>query len=266
MLALTGLALLLVVAAAGFVVLTSVGGRDADEADGYLGTFGALALIVLALPLIVFLSALQDLRRDRSSGFTEGAFGGLLVGLGALLFDDLWKLLLLILAALLVAVGVAGRLVARRAAEAGSGDSSPDTHEARRKVEPMTTRTWWFWMFAAVLTALALVSMSAAFVGYLQLVAGAGAADPHGYVQIFSIVALVVLLLPLMFLAISAQDLWRRKRGGFGWGAAGGVGLAVVGVVLPPPVGTIVSVIGVGLVALGIAGLAGTGQVSTSAE
>jgi hypothetical protein len=121
-------------------------------------------------------------------------------------------------------------------------------------------------MFAAVLTALALVSMSAAFVGYLQLVAGAGAADPHGYVQIFSIVALVVLLLPLMFLAISAQDLWRRKRGGFGWGAAGGVGLAVVGVVLPPPVGTIVSVIGVGLVALGIAGLAGTGQVSTSAE
>jgi hypothetical protein len=266
MLALTGLALLLVVAAAGFVVLTSVGGRDGGEADGYLSTYGSLALIVLALPLIVFLSALQDLRRHRSSGFTEGAFGGLLVGLGALLFDDLWKLLLLILAALLVAVGVAGRLVARRAAEAGSGDSSPDTHEARRKVEPMTTRTWWFWMFAAVLTALALVLMAAALVAYLLFAASTGSADRHGYVRIFSTLALIVLLLPLMLLVISAQDLWRRKRGGFGWGAAGGAGLAVVGVALPQPVGIIVPVLGVGLVALGIAGLAGTGQVSSSAE
>lgn len=266
MLALTGLALLLVVAAAGFVAASLVGsGVGGDDSQGYAG-IGGLALIVLALPLIVFLSALQDLRRHRSSGFTEGAFGGLLVGLGSLLFDDLWKLLLLILAALLVAVGVAGRLVARRAAEAGSGDSSLDTHDARRKVEPMTTRTWWFWMFAAVLTTLALVLMAAAFVGYLLLVVSGGDADPHGYVQIFSIVALVVLLLPLMLLLISAQDLRRRKRGGFGWGAAGGVGLAVVGVVLPQPVGIIVSVIGVGLVALGIAGLAGTGQVSTSAE
>lgn len=42
--------------------------------------------------------------------------------------------------------------------------------------------------------------------------------DPHGYVGIFGVVGLVVLLLPTMLLFSAVTDLRRRKKAGFVWG------------------------------------------------
>ncbi len=113
-------------------------------------------------------------------------------------------------------------------------------------------------MLIAVLTTLVLVLGTAALL--LSLMVGSNDSDntdPHGYFAIFSVVGLIVLLVPFLLLVSAAQDLRRHKRAGFGWGAAAGVPLFLVGSVLQAP-GIVLILLGIGLFACGIAGLSAT--------
>ncbi|MGI8992914.1 MAG: hypothetical protein ACR2FP_01310 [Nocardioidaceae bacterium] len=127
--------------------------------------------------------------------------------------------------------------------------------------------SWWVAMLALV--GVTLVAIAAAVVLVVVLLVGlddAASKDPHGYVGIFGVVALVVLLLPTMLLVSAANDLRRRNKGGFIWGAAGGALIAFLSTVMSRPESFVLLLLGIALVGTGIAGRVHTRHESTSAE
>ncbi|MBA2774607.1 MAG: hypothetical protein H0U36_11275 [Nocardioidaceae bacterium] len=126
---------------------------------------------------------------------------------------------------------------------------------------------WWVAMLALV--GVTLLGLTAAAVLLAVAIFGSGDSasdDPHGYVGIFGVVGLVVLLLPTMLLVSAATDLRRRKKGGFVWGAAGGVILAFLSTVLSRPESLGLLVLGLSLIGTGLFGRLRARHESTSAE
>ncbi len=126
---------------------------------------------------------------------------------------------------------------------------------------------WWVAMLALV--GVTLLGLTAAAVLLAVAIFGSGDSasdDPHGYVGIFGVVGLVVLLLPTMLLVSAATDLRRRKKGGFVWGAAGGVILAFLSTVLSRPESLGLLVLGLALIGTGLFGRLRARHESTSAE
>lgn len=126
---------------------------------------------------------------------------------------------------------------------------------------------WWLAMLALAGVTLVGVAAAAALIVILLVNSDDSASnDPHGYVGIFGVVGLVVLLLPTMLLVSAVSDLRRRKKGGFIWGAAGGLILTFLSTVLARPESLGLMLLGLALVATGIAGRLKTRHESTSAE
>lgn len=115
-------------------------------------------------------------------------------------------------------------------------------------------------------TLLAIAATAAVLVFLLAGSGGSGNNDPHGYVGIFSVVGLVVLLLPTMFLVTAAGDLRRHKRGGFVLGAAGGGLLLFLGSLLSQPATFGLAALGLALLVTGILGFVQTRQRAPSEQ
>jgi len=127
--------------------------------------------------------------------------------------------------------------------------------------------TWWVAMLALVGVTLAGMVAAAVLIVMLLVDSHDSASnDPHGYVGIFGVVGLVVLLLPAMLLFSAVTDLRRRRKGGFVWGAAGGAVLAFLSTVLSRPESFGLLVLGLALVGTGIFGRLNVRHESTSAE
>lgn len=132
----------------------------------------------------------------------------------------------------------------------------------------MQTRSSW-WVAMLALSGVTLMGIAAAAVLIVLLLVSSddsAGSDPHGYVGIFGVVGLVVLLLPTMLLVSAVSDLRRRKKGGFIWGAAGGLILMFLATVLARPESLGLIALGLALVGTGILGRLKTRHESTSAE
>jgi cell division protein FtsW (lipid II flippase) len=111
----------------------------------------------------------------------------------------------------------------------------------------------------ALLATLSLIAWLA--VTFVRSLVGDASTDPHGYARIFSVLAILAMLVPLMLLGVGRRQLRRQRRSGLVLGMLAGAVFVLYGAAISGAVRWI----GVGLGVL-LAGVGAAGLVATRAQ